>query len=324
MKKDYHNYQMQDFLDDDSFRNWILDPNPELEAHWSRILLEYPQAYAEIKSAARLLKELRFKDLNPGSGVQEKLWERIHAEVNVKKQVPVFRKILPWIAAAACIVLLLWVNLKTNDSWTTETTQFAQIEELSLPDGSQVKLNAGSELRFQASKFKSNRVLTLNGEGFFNVQKGQSFIVKTDLGEVKVLGTSFNVYSRGDFMEVSCYTGKVSVKFNESDSEVILMPGQRISNTGISKETETFNPNETKNWTEGYFYYNDAPLIRVMEELQRQYAIQSIELPETLRNKSYKGFFRKNNLEEAIESICLPLHLKGQIENKKLYIKKVE
>lgn len=84
---------MQDFLT--MTRSEIdFDPNPELEAHWSRILQEYPQAYAEIKSAARLLKELRFKDLNPGSGVQEKLWERIHAEVNVKKQVPVFRKIL--------------------------------------------------------------------------------------------------------------------------------------------------------------------------------------------------------------------------------------
>lgn len=81
------------------------------------------------------------------------------------------RKILPWVAAAACMAVLLWVNLKTNESWTTETTQFAQIKEVSLPDGSQVKLNAGSELNFQASKFKSDRILTLKGEAFLMFKK---------------------------------------------------------------------------------------------------------------------------------------------------------
>lgn len=148
--------------------------------------------------------------------------------------------------------------------------------------------------------------------------------MKTDLGEVKVLGTSFNVYARGDFMEVSCFTGKVSVKFNKSNTETILTPGQKISNASNSSSTENFVPGESKIWTEGFFYYSDAPLIRVIEELQRQYAISSFEIPSGLENKSYKGFFRKNNLEEAIESICLPLQLKGQIIDKKLYIKKVE
>ncbi|HQX43671.1 MAG: FecR domain-containing protein [Saprospiraceae bacterium] len=324
MKKDYNNYQMQDFLDDSSFRSWVLDPNPELDAFWSGILQEHPQILQELNLASGFLKELRFKDLNPGPAAQNRLWEKIQAEIPAKRENSMLRKILPWVAAAACMAVLLWVNLKTNESWTTETTQFAQIKEVSLPDGSQVKLNAGSELNFQASKFKSDRILTLKGEAFFNVQKGESFVVKTDLGEVKVLGTSFNVYARGDFMEVSCFTGKVSVKFNKSNTETILTPGQKISNASNSSSTENFVPGESKIWTEGFFYYSDAPLIRVIEELQRQYAISSFEIPSGLENKSYKGFFRKNNLEEAIESICLPLQLKGQIIDKKLYIKKVE
>ncbi len=46
-------------------------------------------------------------------------------------------------------------------------------------------------------------------------------------GEVAVLGTSFNIYSRGEAFDVLCKTGKVSV--TAAKNTTILTPNQSVS-----------------------------------------------------------------------------------------------
>ena len=55
----------------------------------------------------------------------------------------------------------------------------SQKQEISLPDNSQVSLNALSSVTYNESSWDENRELTLNGEAFFKVEKGSTFEVKT-------------------------------------------------------------------------------------------------------------------------------------------------
>jgi ferric-dicitrate binding protein FerR (iron transport regulator) len=96
----------------------------------------------------------------------------------------------------------------------------------SLPDQSQVLLNAGSQASFKSWDWSSNRAVSLQGEAYFKVAKGQKFTVETNLGSVTVLGTQFNVKARDNRFEVTCYEGKVQRSL--SNEEQIILPGQRI------------------------------------------------------------------------------------------------
>ena len=72
-------------------------------------------------------------------------------------------------------------------------------------------LNSKSTITFNKHNWDTNRTLELNGEAFFDVEKGNTFTVKTSQGNVSVLGTEFNVNASVDFFRVSCYEGKVKV-----------------------------------------------------------------------------------------------------------------
>lgn len=85
---------------------------------------------------------------------------------------------------------------------------------IDFPDGSKAYLNKNSSIEY--SKTFEQRIVTQNGEVFYSVTKGQSpFIVKTETGEIKVLGTEFNVKSNKTQLEVEVEKGTVELKVNK-------------------------------------------------------------------------------------------------------------
>ena len=144
------------------------------------------------------------------------------------KKTPIF-KLYPvrWsIGIAASIVFLfgLFSILGNND--IIYETNFGETKTITLLDDSQVILNSKSTIVFNENDWKKGRQLTLDGEAYFKVEKGNTFTVNTNNGSVTVLGTQFNVNSTNDFFDVVCYEGKVSVTLESS--EHILLPTERI------------------------------------------------------------------------------------------------
>ncbi len=122
-----------------------------------------------------------------------------------------------WIGVAAALVLSLGLYLSLQH--TPEKSFFAQNSqktECNLPDASEVILNAGSQISFQAKNWEDNRYVQLEGEAYFKVARGSKFTVNTAQGAVEVLGTQFTVKSRADFFEVICYEGVVQVNYNNT------------------------------------------------------------------------------------------------------------
>ena len=214
--------------------------------------------------------------------------------------------------AAAAVILLLVGIYSVSIFLSNEKiiTGNASQTSVTLPDGSQVSLNAGSKLAWNEKKFNKNRLVTLSGEAYFEIEKGGEFIIKTKNGTVEILGTKLNVFSREKEFWVSCLTGKVGVEAGNT-SQVIL-PGEMVELTsnGLEK-TALNNVNQTAAWQEGIFYFDDKPLVSIFDEIERQFDV-SIQFEGDV-NRSITVSFTNKKLEEALDVVCIPMGLKYEV-----------
>jgi ferric-dicitrate binding protein FerR (iron transport regulator) len=216
--------------------------------------------------------------------------------------------------AAAVILLLVGIySVSVIYSNQRINTGFGSQTQITLPDGSLVSLNAGSKLIWNEKKFNQNRLVTLSGEGYFEIKKGGEFIIKTDNGTVQILGTELNVFSREKEFWVSCLTGKVGVEADNSSQ--ILLPGEmaELTSQGLEKRVLT-EVNQTAAWKEGVFYFEDKPLVSIFDEIERQFDV-SIQF-EGNTKRSITASFTNKKLEEALDVVCIPMGLKYEVDNK--------
>jgi ferric-dicitrate binding protein FerR (iron transport regulator) len=114
-------------------------------------------------------------------------------------------------------LLLSVMTLASCSNVTVETSD--NFEGVELPDGSIVYLNHNSVITYE-EEFDP-RMIEIEGEVYFSVVKSSSpFIVKTNAGEVIVLGTEFNVKSEIDKIEVEVARGIVELKIEERVDQV--------------------------------------------------------------------------------------------------------
>lgn len=216
------------------------------------------------------------------------------------------------VAAAIAIVFTSSYFLFFNSNTTFETT-IAQTKSFQLPDQSEVTLNAASKITFNKDKWQDSRDLTLEGEAYFQVQKGQTFSVKTNDGTVKVLGTHFNVKQRNNYYEVLCYEGLVSVTYK--NNTVKLPPGKtfRVINKKIESVEDNADP--LPSWMKQESTFDRIPLRQVIDELERQYNI-TVKTEGVDTSKLFTGTFTHRNQKIALEAITIPLQLSYHIQGK--------
>ncbi|WP_290700166.1 FecR family protein, partial [Lacinutrix sp.] len=170
-----------------------------------------------------------YKKLKDGLEVYEYLnaptkasFVKIKSRINKKKKKTqqLYKQIA--LSAAAVVTVLLMLNLFVSTNKFSYSTEYAEHKSINLPDGSEVILNAKSQLTFNKKTWNNNRELYLNGEAYFKVKTGNTFTVKTDNGSVLVLGTQFNVNAYNEDFKVNCYEGEVKVISNNNTT--VLKP----------------------------------------------------------------------------------------------------
>ena len=222
-------------------------------------------------------------------------------------------------AAASILILIGTFYLFNLNKQIICYTQQGEIAEYSLPDKSVVILNADSKISYNKRNWNKSREINLTGEAIFKVKKGSLFTVNTNKGNVRVLGTSFNVFARNDDFKVSCFTGKVQVQLENSNA-VILTQGletQIESNNQLSSP-ERFNISHVGKWEKGEFYYSDEKIENIFHEIERQFNIKIIT--KNIGNRYYTGYFNNKNLEDALKMVCLPMNLKYSYKDKSTII----
>lgn len=199
--------------------------------------------------------------------------------------VPLYRKAWFRVAAVVAIGLGIWTGIpKTEEACITADAGMTR--NIVLPDASRVTLNSGSRITYLKKGWDGSREVSLDGEAFFHVSKGQRFEVVTDQGTVAVLGTQFNVRDRGGRFEVDCYEGKVKVAYGKT--ETILTQGQTAAfENGKAMTVRTQNGGQP-GWMQNELVFRSETLPAVAAELERHFGLK-INLPSGYAAERYNG-----------------------------------
>ncbi len=199
-------------------------------------------------------------------------------------------------AAAACIVLASgWLVLASGliERWQADAvTATGEQRRIVLADGSAVTLNTDTALAFNyAGERRGVKILT--GEAYFEVQpdKTRPFIVETEQGTVRVVGTRFSVKT-GDATQVDVESGIVACAGQQGDSRQ-LTAGQHTSIAGRGVAAVTgIDAGRAFAWLNGRLIFQDQPLAEVIAELDRYYpgaiVISDAKLGQTRVTGNYK------------------------------------
>ncbi len=213
---------------------------------------------------------------------------------------------------AAILILLLASYFFISNYTIDESTNLAHTEIVSLPDNSEVTVNENSQLRYKRFNWGNNRLISLEGEAFFKVEKGSTFIVETEQGTITVLGTKFNVISRGKEFVVSCYEGLVRV--TQGDISIDLPAGRAIDLSDRELQLSDIYTIEP-GWIYNESRFDDKPILNVLSVLKSEYNVdlttENIDV-----NLRFTGGFPNNDLEAALQAITVPLKLNFSIDSK--------
>ncbi len=168
-----------------------------------------------------------------------------------------------------------------------------------LPDGSQVWLNADSELRYSSFTRESNRDVTMRGEVFFRIVKGGPFNIKGEYGTVTVRGASININQRNG-LRVACFKGEVNVSDTHGNTLELKSGRYSIAND-TTMMSGRMNAEKEASWLTGDFYFNNTPLEEVLDEIRRQFDVE-VHYRDTT-SKVYTGHFTNANLDIALRDI---------------------
>ena len=226
-----------------------------------------------------------------------------------KRPKVVWRKYQLAIGAAAAIAFITALSLWLFFGTTEVRAAYGSTERHEFRDGSYAILNDGSVIRYRGSSWGRKRLVHLTGEAFFSVEKGPPFVVSAPNGKVEVLGTEFAVRNWGANLYVACYEGKVQAT---AGNKSIAIPAGKTVNFLPGPDSPVADMNrKSPVWiAESRSLFDREEANSVLEEIGRQY---DIEIKAPPLDDFFSGGFPHDNLEKALEFVCLPLGLKYEV-----------
>nr|WP_299389336.1 FecR family protein [Allomuricauda sp.] len=321
-KMHYHEYNLEDFLADPEFRDWVLNPNKSSQIFWKNWIAAHPSKRKTILAAKEILLSLHYhSDQSMDDELREQLLTSILGKRNAlgkngKSSLITF--ILP---IAACVLLLFGLVFgaqftSTHDLMPTTQAITQVVKEnlrgkksrITLPDGSVAYLNNNSKIKY-ASRFVRNREIHLEGEAYFEVKKDPTkpFLVNSHGLVTKALGTAFNIKAhKGEQVEVGLVEGKISVGPMLSNQEpgILDFPGGKATFTSEDGELNfsAYSDMDFYKWANRTLVFKAAGFDEIEETLENWYDVD-ITVRNLHRSVSYTGEFPSESLESVLKRI---------------------
>ncbi|MGH2644038.1 MAG: FecR family protein [Chitinophagaceae bacterium] len=230
------------------------------------------------------------------------------------------------------------------------STKYGSKSRVTLPDGTTVWLNSGSNLFYNNKSFgESDRVVTLSGEAFFNVTHDpeRPFIIHAGKINVEVLGTSFDVknYPDDKTVEATLIKGSIEITFlNDPDRKVLLKPDEKLTvyDDGTT-QTKSINnsvapaiKNEYKispltilpadstvvetSWVQNKLAFSSESFSQLAVQMERWYNVKINFSGNRVQQYHFTGIFEDETLDQALRAlqITAPFHYK--VEKNEVYI----
>lgn len=332
----------------DSDRFWTLvsryladEITPDEERELNRIVEESPENRHRFDALVQYWGKQR--DEASLKKAYDKVWSKIQhtaapEEETAKSRSPVWfsLKIAASVTVLVCAAVFVFNTLDTSSelwaslTWQEEKNGLGERSKHTLPDGTTVWLNAESKLVFPEDFDGENREVYLTGEAFFEVVKNPSkpFVIHLSNGDVRVLGTSFNIKAfEGDpVIETSVHTGRVAFIPNDPAETgldtVFLTPNQKAVYTVDTHKTSTIetNSSDDKAWTVGRMVFISERFESVAKVLERMYGKHVVFDTDSIRNCRLTGTFQNNTLEEVMMLLAETKDYKFSVNNNELHV----
>jgi ferric-dicitrate binding protein FerR (iron transport regulator) len=244
---------------------------------------------------------------------------------------------MPLAAVALTIIAatFLWYSPSlTSDQSPVErkvTTERGERATLRLSDGTKVRLNAESQLRFPDSFHEQDRrIVHLSGEAYFDVEDDSTrrFTVSTSGASIDVHGTAFNVRARSgrEEVQVAVEEGGVSLRAPEADSngrkKVRLRSGEvgRVLGKSTLITTDQANLKTYVGWTDGLLVFENASLPEVTAQLGRWYNLDFVIQNSSLRSMRLTADLKSESPKEVLNVIAATLGIQYQVDQGTVYL----
>lgn len=281
----------------------------------------------------------REQDVELNDPERRLLQQRMLENITLKRKRAIIRQTWKRVMSAAAIFILLlttsiWVFRRHHRfeqtpsiTWKEVKAGIGQQIQYSLPDGSTVKLNAGSKLIFPA-QFKGNtRKVTLIGEAFFSIVQDPSKPFQVLSGQImtRVLGTSFNIqaYPSLSTIRIGVATGKVSIS-RDSQTLATLIAGQEAISSRSNKDLPKIaqvNITDIGDWQSGALVFRQAPMEEVVNALQNKFGVTiQIDRQTILQGRITTRLAATSNLNEMLDIITTINKTHYTIKGKRVFI----
>lgn len=346
----YKDFKTIDFVNDPFFRDWVFNRKPESVSFWNTLSETHPSLIPEMDLARSFL--LNISDQQPV--VTDEYIDQFADRILRKHHKRSANAIKPerfWqtypvatLSAAASVLFVLgsfWfyftsrqspsvaagsardagsgMIVKLNESPVAETVQ--------LNDGSTVTLQPHSSLTYPAAFDGNIRVVTLDGEAFFDVVKNpdKPFLVHFNKLVVKVLGTSFTIrsFDSEEKLLVTVKTGKVSVFDNEELTKTRKESNPSLKGIVLTANQEIYYKKDEKQFEKSLianpvivdssmkeedFVFDETPLSEVFKKFERAYGIPIIVDENQIRDCTLTAFMADESLPEKLTMMCKAIH----------------
>lgn len=292
---------------------------------WMRLDPRHIEAYAESETFWRLLGDADFSGAPERLTLQGRLAGLVDG-LRFLNRAPrrMSVSVLGAVAAAVCLTMIVAPRFSAPASAVYET-EFAQLSDVTLADGSSVQLGAGSRIEVTITDHVRG-VELVRGTAFFDVitDKDRPFTVDVGAATVSVTGTSFDVQRTKQSVRVAVAEGAVIVHHveaanmgeaadagDDAASQVSLMAGDgvRVSSAGLGDVTE-IAPDDLGGWRDGRLIYNRASLSEIAEDAGRYYN-RPIRVYPDIADLTLTGRFRSDDIDGllAVLDEALPVRI---------------
>ncbi|WPP50504.1 FecR family protein [Catalinimonas niigatensis] len=308
-------YILYELLEDSSFQYYAKYPDSQEAKVWTQWLEAHPEQKECAERAKQMVIGLQFRQASLSSEAIEDAW--LNVDQRIRKHTynsgSAYTNLYYSVAASVSLLILAiaaWWIFSASYQMDIQTA-YGETKFLTLPDGSEVTLNANSRLRYDVRTLAgAERTVKLGGEAFFHIvqRKDQisrhSFSVITpEGGTVEVLGTAFNVQSRRNITQVVLQSGKV--QFKTEKEATTLEPGEMVEYSSATKRVHKKNVQAEiySAWKDKKLYFDETPLTSLAVTLEDTYGLKTIFKDEMLKEEKISGAITATNLNTLLQAV---------------------
>ena len=271
--------------------------------------------------------------------IKDQIWRQLSLEDSPKKLFSFSKKQLMSVTAAAILLLTgIWMIIDTerssfhsvpskyrylSEAYATETG-VRERKHITLPDSSQVWLNANSTLRILPRYGDSSRRIALSGEAFFDVKPDPNnpFIVETEQLNVQVLGTAFNVNSYDHLKSVGVHVEHGVVAVSHRHEELCkLTDGEGLVYEKLQQKLVRLKQADIGSWRDGKVVLEQASFEEVAQVLFNMYGVRLKASKKVAQGSSYNlSLYAKHSLQDNLDIICGIHRLNYRRENDEIIL----